>query len=214
MTMRLHHFPRSSASYRVRIALALKGLRVSQVSVDLRAAEQAGPAYRQLNPDGLVPLLEDGDVRISQSMAIIEYLDEAYPEIPLLPSGAAARARVRGLAQLVACDIHPLNNLRVLQYLIGPMGLDRTKKDEWYAHWITEGMAALEHRLSATETGAFCHGDGPGLADCFLVPQVINANRMNVDLSPFPRVREISDRCLALPAFQTTHPDQGTSAGV
>lgn len=206
--IRLHHFPKSSASYRVRIALELKGLDYTSISVDLRSAEHAGDAYRALNPDGLVPLLEDGDVRVSQSMAMIEYLEECYPQPALLPSSAAERARVRALAQLVACDIHPLNNLRVLQYLIGPMGVSRPNKDAWYAHWITEGMGALERRLAEPATGVFCHGDTPGLADCFLVPQVINANRMNVDLSAFPRVRAIADRCLALPAFQKSHPDQ------
>ncbi len=205
--IRLHHFPKSSASYRVRIALALKGLDYESIPVDLRAAEHATDAYRLLNPDGLVPLLEDGDVRVSQSMAMIEYLEECYPQPALLPSTAPERARVRGLAQLVACDIHPLNNLRVLQYLIGPMGVSRPDKDRWYAHWISEGMAALERRLAEPATGDFCHGNTPGLADCFLVPQVINANRMAVDLSAFPRVRAIADRCLNLPAFQASKLD-------
>lgn len=209
--IRLHHFPKSSASYRVRIALALKGLDYESVPVDLRTAEHAGEAYRELNPDGLVPLLEDGDVRVSQSMAMIEYLEECYPQPALLPSTPVERARVRGLAQLVACDIHPLNNLRVLQYLIGPMGVSKPDKDQWYAHWIGEGMAALERRLAEPATGDFCHGNTPGLADCFLVPQVINANRMKVDLSAFPRVRAIAERCLALPAFQKSHPDQSPS---
>ncbi|WVN42457.1 maleylacetoacetate isomerase [beta proteobacterium MWH-UniP1] len=205
--IRLHHFPKSSASYRVRIALALKGLDYESIPVDLRAAEHATDAYRLLNPDGLVPLLEDGDVRVSQSMAMIEYLEECYPQPALLPSTAPERARVRGLAQLVACDIHPLNNLRVLQYLIGSMGVSRPDKDRWYAHWISEGMAALERRLAEPATGDFCHGNTPGLADCFLVPQVINANRMAVDLSAFPRVRAIADRCLNLPAFQASKLD-------
>ena len=209
--IRLHHFPKSSASYRVRIALALKGLDYESVPVDLRTAEPAGEASRELNPDGLVPLLEDGDVRVSQSMAMIEYLEECYPQPALLPSTPVERARVRGLAQLVACDIHPLNNLRVLQYLIGPMGVSKPDKDQWYAHWIGEGMAALERRLAEPATGDFCHGNTPGLADCFLVPQVINANRMKVDLSAFPRVRAITDRCLALPAFQKSPPDQSPS---
>lgn len=211
--LRLHHFPRSSASYRVRIALALKGLDYESIPVDLRAAAHTSDAYRALNPDGLVPLLEDGDIRVSQSMAMIEYLEERYPQPALLPSGAAERARVRSLAQLVACDIHPLNNLRVLQYLIGPMGVSKPDKDRWYAHWICQGMAALERRLTEPATGEFCHGNSAGLADCFLVPQVVNANRMNVDLSAFPRVRAIADRCMALPAFQSSHPDQSPNPG-
>lgn len=192
----------------MRIALALKGLAYESISVDLRSAEHTTDAYRDLNPDGLVPMLEDGDLRLSQSMAMIEYLEERYPTPPLLPTGFAERARVRGLAQLIACDIHPLNNLRVLQYLIGPLGVSRADKDGWYAHWITQGMAALERRLAESASGDFCHGNTPGLADCFLVPQVVNADRMKVDLSPFPRVREIADRCLGLTAFQKTHPDQ------
>jgi maleylpyruvate isomerase len=206
--IRLHHFPKSSASYRVRIALALKGLVYASVSVDLRSAQHATDAYRALNPDGLVPVLEDGDIRVSQSMAMIEYLEERYPDPALLPSSIEARARVRSLAQLIACDIHPLNNLRVLQYLIGPMGVGKPNKDQWYAHWISQGFAALERRLHEPASGLFCHGDTPGLADCFLAPQVVNADRMSVDLSAYPRVREIADRCFALPAFMDTHPDQ------
>jgi maleylacetoacetate isomerase/maleylpyruvate isomerase len=210
--IRLHHYPKSSASYRVRIALALKGLPYESVSVDLRAAEHGKEAYRALNPDGLVPMLEDGDVRVSQSMAMIEYLEERYPVPLLLPTNIAERARVRGLAQLVACDIHPLNNLRVLQYLIGPMEVTRANKDTWYAHWITQGMSALERRLNEAASGAYCHGDAPGLADCFLVPQVVNAQRMAVDLTPFPRVLEIANRCLGLTAFQLSHPDTSPAA--
>lgn len=204
--LRLHSYYPSSASYRVRIGLALKNLAYDYVSVDLRAKAQQQPEYQSLNPEGLVPLLEDDGLCVTQSMAILEYLDERYPQPALLPKDLAGRARVRALAQMIACDIHPLNNLRVLQYLVGPLGLSREQKDTWYAHWIHKGLAACERRLAEEQTGAFCHGDSPGLADCFLVPQVANAVRMGVNLESMPRVREITDRCNDLPAFQQAHP--------
>lgn len=204
--LRLHSYFPSSAAYRVRIGLALKGLAYDYVSVDLRAKAQRGPAYQQLNPEGLVPLLEDGETRVTQSMAILEYLDERFPEPALLPGDAVGRARVRALAQMIACDVHPLNNLRVLQYLVGPLGLSHDQKDAWIAHWIRTGLSAFEHRLAEVQTGAFCHGDAPGLADCFLVPQVANAQRMGVRLDNMPRVQAIVDRCNGLPAFQQAHP--------
>lgn len=204
--LRLHSYFRSSASYRVRMALALKGLNYEVAPVNLREDVQRGDTYRALNPEGLVPLLEDGGIRIAQSMAIMEYLEERFPTPALLPNDPVGRARVRGLAQLIACDIHPLNNLRVLQYLIGPMEVTRSNKDRWYAHWITQGMAAVERRLAEAQTGAFCHGDHPGMADCVLVPQVANAQRMQVDLSDMPRVLEITERCQQWPAFQLAHP--------
>jgi maleylacetoacetate isomerase/maleylpyruvate isomerase len=204
--IRLHSYFRSSASYRVRIALALKGIDHELVTVNLRDSEHRRDGYRDANPEGLVPMLEDGDLRISQSMAILEYLEERFPAPALLPADAAARARVRALCQMIACDIHPLNNLRVLQYLIGPMQVSRPNKDLWYAHWIQAGLAAFEQRLQEPPTGHFCHGDAPTLADCFLVPQLINARLMQVDCSDMPLVQAIGDRCLAMPAFAATNP--------
>lgn len=207
--IRLHSYFRSSASYRVRIALALKGIDHELVTVDLRQSQHSKADYRSTNPEGLVPLLEDGELRISQSMAILEYLEERYPETPLLPADAAGRARVRALCQMIACDIHPLNNLRVLQYLIGPMQVSRPHKDLWYAHWVKLGLAAFEKRLAGPATGRFCHGDAPTLADCCLVPQVINARLMQVDCSAMPKVHAIVDRCLEMPAFAATNPIDG-----
>lgn len=204
--IRLHSFYRSSAAYRVRIALALKAIAHDVVFVNLREGEHSQPAYQLTNPEGLVPLLEDGEIRISQSMAILEYLEERYPKPALLPADAAGRARVRSLCQLVACDIHPLNNLRVLKYLIGPMQVSRPNKDLWYAHWISEGFAALEQRLAEPQSGLFCHGDAPSLADCVVVPQVVNAQLMQVDLSAMPRICALANRCMAIDAFARTHP--------
>lgn len=206
--MRLHNFYRSSASYRVRIALELKGIGYEYVAVDLINDHQATPAFKAINPEGLVPLLEDGELRISQSTAIIEYLEERHPDPPLLPGPIAERARVRALCQMIACDIHPLNNLRVLRYLMGPMGVSRDNKDLWYAHWVEEGLAQVETRLCESASGNFCHGDQPGMADCFLVPQVANAQRMKCNLSAMPRVREINERCLALEAFARAQPSR------
>lgn len=204
--IRLYSYYRSSASYRVRIALALKGIDHELVTVDLRQSEHSQADYRDTNPEGLVPLLEDGELRISQSMAILEYLEERFPRPALLPADAAGRARVRALCQMIACDIHPLNNLRVLQYLIGPMQVSRPNKDLWYAHWVKAGLATFEQRLAEPQTGVFCHGDVPTLADCFLVPQVINARLMEVDCSQMPKLSGIVERCLAVPAFSATNP--------
>ena len=207
--MKLYSYFRSSAAYRVRIALNLKGLPYETVPVHLTrgGGEQLAPGYRKLNPQSLVPVLEDGGRVFTQSLAIIEYLDEAHPESPLLPKGAAARARVRALALAVACDLHPLNNLRVLNYLTGPMGLSDAAKQTWYRHWIAEGLAALEMSLAGDrETGHFCHGDTPGLADCCLVPQLANAHRFKCDLSPYPTLLRIEKNCQALDAFQRAAP--------
>jgi maleylpyruvate isomerase len=207
MTLKLHGFFRSSASYRVRIALHLKGLAFEQASIGLGKGEQYQPAFSAISPQNLVPVLEHDSLRLYQSPAIIEYLEEAFPQPPLLPREPAARARVRSLALVSACEIHPLNNTRVLGYLTETLKLPDEQKNAWYHHWIAVGFTALEKRLATEpETGKFCHGDTPGYADVFLVPQVANANRFKVDLSAFPTIRRINDDCLALEAFQRATP--------
>ena len=213
--MKLYSYFRSSAAYRVRIALNIKGLAYETVPVHLtrRGGEQLAPGYRKLNPQALVPVLQDGGRLFTQSLAIIEYLDEVHPQTPLLPRGPAARARVRGLALAVACDLHPLNNLRVLNYLTGPMGLGDDARRAWYHHWIAEGLGALEATLASDrETGGFCHGDAPGLADCCLVPQLANAHRFKCDVSPYPTLLKIEKNCQALEAFQRAAPEQQPDA--
>jgi maleylacetoacetate isomerase len=212
--MKLHNYHLSSASFRVRIALNLKGLPFEYVSHHLRRAEHRSEAFLHLNPEGLVPALEldDGAV-LTQSMAIIEFLDEAYPEPPLLPHGLHERARVRALVQVIACDIHPVNNLRVLKYLETPLGHDQPTRDTWYRHWVTIGFDALEADLAASPAaGRFCHGDAPTLADVCLLPQVFNAKRFDVDLGPYPTIRRIHDACLDLPAFADAVPDRQPEA--
>lgn len=205
--MKLHDYFRSSACYRVRIALALKGLPFVQSFVNLRLQEQAGAGYLQANPAGLVPLLVDDAGSHAQSLAIVEYLEERHPQPPLLPPDPAGRARVRALALAIACDIHPLNNLRVLRYLKDPLQLDDAARDAWYAHWIAVGFAALEASLAADpRTGHHCHGDQPGLADLCLVPQVYNAERMQCDLAPYPTLRRLAAAARALPAFEAAEP--------
>jgi maleylacetoacetate isomerase len=213
--MILYTFFRSSAAYRVRIALNLKGLAYEALPVHLSrgGGEQFAPAYRELNPQSLVPVLQDGERALSQSLAIMEYLEEVYPLPPLLPNNPAARARVRSLALAIACEIHPLNNTRVLGYLSGPMGLGDEAKRTWYHHWIALGLGALEARLAAErETGSFCHGDAPGLADCCLVPQLANARRFKCDVSPYATLLRIETNCQALNAFQRAAPDRQPDA--
>ena len=213
--MKLYSFFRSSASYRVRIALNLKGLAYETVPVHLTrgGGEQLAPAYLELNPQALVPVLQDGKQLLSQSLAIIEYLDEIHPQPPLMPGTPAARARVRALAQAVACDLHPLNNTRVMNYLAGPMGLGDDAKRTWYHHWIAVGLQPLEAMLAGSrETGKFCHGDIPGLADCCLVPQLANARRFKCDVSPYPTLLAIEKNCQALEAFQRAAPDRQPDA--
>lgn len=202
--LKLHGYFYSSASYRVRIALNLKGLPWQHAGVNLRAGEQKSDSFKALNPAGFVPLLEDGEFRITQSLAIIDYLEQIKPEPRLVPAHGAARSRVLEIANLIACDIHPLNNLRVLKYLTGPLGLSDEQKNAWYAHWIVQGFEALEQWLP--DAGGFCVGDTPTLADCCLVPQVANAERMKVDIAAYPRIRRISDHCLGLPAFADAAP--------
>jgi maleylacetoacetate isomerase len=206
--MKLYDYFRSSAAYRVRIALNVKGLAAERVFVHLRRGAQRADEYLALNPHGLVPaLVTDGGAVITQSLAIIEYLDDTHPAPPLLPADPAARARVRGLAQAIACDIHPLDNLRVLRYLLDTVGVSEEQKDAWYKYWIDVGLEALEVSLSRdVATGTFCHGETPTLADVCLVPQLANARRVDMDLSPFPTLVRIEAACLALPAFAAAAP--------
>ncbi|MEP6942771.1 MAG: maleylacetoacetate isomerase [Betaproteobacteria bacterium] len=211
--MKLYNYFRSSAAYRVRIALALKGLAYEYISVHLTRGEQRAAEYVAINPQSLVPLLEDGDVRISQSLAIIEYLEERHPSPPLLPATPEARARVRAIALAIACDIHPLNNLRVLQYLGKVLGVDEKAKNAWYCHWVEAGLSALETQLSSDgATGMFCHGDTPTLADVCLVPQLANARRYKVALDACPTLVRIDERCRALPAFAAAAPEHQPDA--
>ena len=206
----LHSYWRSSAAYRVRIALGLKELdwRTAGVHLVRDGGEQHSDTYRRLNPQGLVPTLETDAVVLTQSMAIIEYLDERFPEPPLLPADAAGRARVRALAQIVACDIHPLNNLRVLQWLRNHLGADKGQRNQWYRHWISEGFNALEALLrNSRDTGRYCHGDTPSLADLCLIPQVYNAIRYECDLEAYPEIRRINTACLELDAFAKAVPE-------
>jgi len=213
--MRLYTYWRSSSAYRVRIARNLKGLDWEPAAVHLvrDGGEQNAPAYREVNPHGLVPVLEDGSLRIRESLAILEYLEETRPEPPLLPADAAGRARVRSLALAIAFGILPVNNPRVLKYLETPLGLEPERRDAWYRHWITEGFAALETRLAADpETGRFCHRDAPGLADCCLVPQVYNARRYGCDLDAFPTIVRIDAACAGLEAFRSAAPERQADA--
>ncbi len=208
--MILYGYALSSASYRVRIALALKGLPVTSVPLDLRAGEQKLERFLQINSQGLVPAmaLDDGTV-LTQSVAIIEYLDEINPDPPLLPRAPSQRARVRALAQAIICDVHPLNNLRVLQYLEKDLRQDKAARDAWYAHWVQLGFEALERRLVGdSATGRYCHGDAPTVADVCLVPQVFNARRFAVDLQAYPRIVGIDAACRELPEFQGAAPDR------
>ena len=204
-SMILYDYFRSSAAYRVRIALNLKGLEAERRFIHLRKGDQRAPEYLKTNPQGLVPTLVVGNVAMTQSMAIIEYLDEKHPLPPLLPPSPEDRAWVRAIAQVVACDIHPVNNLRVLQYL-ERLGVDSAARDAWYVHWIDAGFSALEPQLAARATGSFCLGDAPTIADVFLVPQVANARRLKMTLDAYPRIRAVNDACLALPAFDRAQP--------
>ncbi len=210
--MILYGYFRSSAAYRVRIALNLKGLAAEQRFVHLRRGEQHAPDYLELNAQGLVPTLVVGDQRLTQSLAIVEYLEERHPLPPLLPPGAQERAWVRSIALAIACDIHPLNNTRVLAYLADPLLADQAARDAWYRHWIEEGFRALEGQLARHAAGRYCFGDAPGLADIFLVPQVANAARFKVPLDPYPRIRAINTACLALEAFDRARPENQPDA--
>jgi len=214
--MQLYNYFRSSASFRVRIALQIKGLGYDYVPVHLVKGEHQQPAYAGRVGDALVPtLVTDDGAALSQSMAIIEYLDETHPAPPLLPADPLARARVRALAQMVACEIHPLNNLRVLKYLVRELKVEEDAKNAWYRHWVRSGLEAFERQLAllARERAAqglapsvFCWGDTPTLADCCLVPQIFNGQRFNVDLSGLPLTMGAFAACMALPAFQQAQP--------
>jgi len=205
--MQLYNFWRSSASFRVRIALALKGLPYDYRSVHLARNEQFDADFSAMQSSQLVPLLVDGTASVGQSLAIIEYLEELHPQPALLPGNALARARIRSLALDIACEIHPLNNLRVLRYLVKDLGVSDAAKNTWYQHWVEDGLAALERRLaSEPQTGVFCHGDTPTLADCTLVPQIFNARRFDCQLDAVPTVMRVFEACMALPAFQAAQP--------
>ncbi|MES3013322.1 MAG: maleylacetoacetate isomerase [Pseudomonadota bacterium] len=211
--MDLYSYFRSSASFRVRIALELKGLAYNYRAVDLVHHEQLGDAYAAVAPTRLVPQLVLSDppdgatASLGQSLAIIEYLDECHPTPPLLPGSALDRARIRSLALDVACEIHPLNNLRVLRYLVRDLKVGDDAKNTWYRHWVEQGLAVVEQRLAdATNPGRFCHGDTPTLADCVLVPQIFNARRFDCRLDHLPTVMRVFDACMAEPAFQRAQP--------
>ena len=207
----LHGYWRSSAVYRVRIALALKGLDYDQVGHDLRRGEQLEPAYKAIAPAGLVPAIEHGGEAFVQSLAILEWLEERWPNPPLLPAAIEQRAIVRAMAATIAADIHPLNNLRILKYLKSEFDRSPEEIDRWIAHWIREGFTALEV-LIGRHGGTFAFGDSPTMADCLLVPQVYNAERFNVDLSAFPRILAAAANARALPAFAAAHPDRQPGA--
>jgi maleylpyruvate isomerase len=213
--LKLYTYYRSSAAYRVRIGLQLKQLAYESIPIHLarNGGEQLQDAYRAINPGALVPCLQDGETTLSQSLAILEYLDEKHPQQPLLPADAAGRARVRALALIVACDIHPINNLRVLKYLSSELAIADEARTRWYRHWVEEGLRVIEAHLTRdAQSGAFCHGDTPGLADCCLIPQVFNARRFKVDLNPYPLIVAIASRCADLPEFAAAHPDRQADA--
>ncbi len=212
---KLYSYFRSSAAYRVRIALQLKRLDYEIVPVHLLqdGGQQHSASYRDLNPTELVPTFvdEDGTI-VHQSLAIIEFLEDKYQDVPLLPSDTAARAQVRALALDVACDIHPINNLRVLRYLAHEMTVPKDKRDLWYKHWVMTGFAAIEMQLQKSGAKDFCYGDTPSLADCCLIPQVFNAQRFAVDMGNYPLISKIANHCNSLPEFQAAHPDKQPDA--
>ena len=205
--MRLYNYFRSSASFRVRIALELKGLSYDYIPVHLVKGEHKQASYVSVSPTSLVPTLElETGERLGQSMAIIEYLDETHPEPALLPRDAPGRAHVRALAQLIACEIHPLNNLRVLKYLVRDLKVEEEAKNTWYRHWVRDGLEAFERELSRLPASKYCYGDTPTLADCCLVPQIFNGKRFNCDFEGLPRTMAAFDSCMAHPAFQRAQP--------
>ena len=209
--MRLYQNWRSSAAYRVRLALNYKGLSYEQVAIDLRAGAQRTPEFLKINPQGLVPVLEDDGIVLTQSLPILNYLEERYPEPALLPKDLPGRATSRAIAVAIACEIHPLNNLRVLQYLERELGLDEARRLAWYRHWVAEGFGAIETML-ARSAGAFCVGDAPSLADVCLVPQVYNGRRYECDLAPYPTILRIDERCRQIEAFARAAPERQPEA--
>ena len=206
MTVELFNYFRSSASYRVRIALALKGLDYDYRAVHLGRNEHLTESYGSVSATRLVPLLKDGDHALTQSLAIIEYLEETHPQPPLLPGDPVARARVRALALDIACEIHPLNNLRVLRYLVHSLKVSDDDKNRWYRHWVETGLEVVESQLAAAPA-PFCHGDQPTLADCCLVPQIFNAQRFDCRLDHLPQVMRVFENCMQLDAFEKTRPE-------
>ena len=210
--MELFSYFRSSASYRVRIALALKGLDYTYRPVHLARGEQLQESYAAVAASRLVPLLRDGELGLTQSLAICEYLDETHPQPPLLPADPAGRARVRALALDVACEVHPLNNLRVLRFLTHELKLDEDDKLRWYRHWVETGLAVVESELQR-QPATYCHGEQPGLADLVLVPQIFNAQRFACRLDHVPQVMRVFDACMQLPAFEETRPERCPDAG-
>lgn len=204
--MKLYNYFRSSASFRVRIALEIKGLTYDYVPVHLVKGEHKQPGYAALAPEMLVPHLEVDGHNLAQSMAIIEYLDETHPEPALLPADPLGRAQVRALAQSIACEIHPLNNLRVLKYLVKALGAGEEAKNTWYCHWVRSGLEAFEQQLALLPASRFCWGDTPTLADCCLVPQIFNGQRFDVNFDGLPRTMAAFEACMALPAFQRAQP--------
>ena len=211
--MRLYTYFRSSAAFRVRIALNLKGLTYEPRFVHLAKGEHRKPEFTQVNAQGLLPTLElDDGTRLNQSLAIIEYLEEKHPQPPLLPKDALGKARVRSLSYLIASEIHPLNNLRVLQHLKRALGQNEEQVNSWYRHWIADGLAKLEAELAQGGTGQFSHGNAPGMADCCLVPQVFNAKRYNCDLAPYPTTIRVFEQCMKLEAFDRAQPSKQPDA--
>lgn len=211
--MKLYGYFRSSAAYRVRIALNLKALDADLIPIHLvkNGGEQHSEAYRQINPSELVPAWVEDDFTLTQSLSILEYLQEKYPENALLPQDLQQRALIRAFSQSIACDIHPINNLRVLQYLTGTLNISDEAKTEWYKHWVLLGFQALEAQLGQSN-GKFCFGDAPSFADCCLIPQVYNAKRFHLDLSAFPKIEAIYQHCNSLSAFQQAAPEAQTDA--
>jgi maleylacetoacetate isomerase len=207
MTMiKLHNYFRSSASFRVRIALNLKGLDFEYLPVHLARGDQKLAAYTAISPDGLVPLMEIDGVKLTQSLAIMEYLDETHPTPALLPADALGKARVRAVSQSIACEIHPLNNLRILKYLTKEMAVSEAAKNAWYVHWCRTGLEAFERQLALLPSSTYCYGDTPTMADCCLVPQIFNARRFDTPLDGLPRTMAAFDACMALPAFDMAQP--------
>ncbi|QEY23860.1 maleylacetoacetate isomerase [Neisseria animalis] len=206
--MKLYGFFNSSASYRVRIALNLKGLSAESEGINIRNGLQHSAEYSSINPAGFVPTLEDNGLRLGQSLAIIDYLDRRYPQPQLIPEAAVLRARVLEFSYLIACDLHPLNNLRVLRYLQDESGLDETRKNQWYAHWIADGLGKAEELLRRHDGGEWCFGNAPTLADCCLIPQLANASRMNCDLDAYPLLNAVAAHALKHPAFIQAAPER------
>lgn len=205
--MKLYNYFRSSASFRVRIALALKGIPYDYVPVHIARGDHKLPAFGDISAEGLVPVLElDDGTRLTQSMAIIEYLDEVHPAPALVPANPIDRARVRALAQIVACEIHPVNNLRILKYLTRELKVEEEPKNVWYRHWVRTGLVAFERQLEQLPASPYCFGETPTLADCCLVPQIFNGQRFNADFSGLPRTMAAFEACMKLEAFQKSQP--------